>query len=366
MNVRSLAVIVAICCTTAAYAQDKNPEKGQATNAYKKVDNDVRLAALRSAQVWMPGDIASRNLRLGPQDPNGFEPEAVVKCDYVEEKQTGTPKFDCAITPDDKIRVKYGEANGEIYSEVASSRLLWALGFGVDRVYPVKIVCNGCPADPMKNHKKVEGTREFAAAVVERKLPGDDIELNKDSGWAWVELSFVDQTTGGAPLAQRDALKLLAAMIQHTDSKPQQQRLACLDKVHGMQPQKDGSCTHTFMMINDLGKTFGTTSMFNVDKKSAVNFEEWSKTPVWKDKAACVAQLSKSFTGSLEHPKISEGGRKFLSDLLAQLSDQQLRDLFEIARFRQRDPNASIDDWVRAFKQKRDEIAGASCTNPVL
>ena len=69
-------------------------------------------------------------------------------CDYVEEKQTGTPKFDCAISADDKIRVKYGEQNGEVYSEVAASRLLWALGFGADRVYPVKVVCNGCPGGP--------------------------------------------------------------------------------------------------------------------------------------------------------------------------------------------------------------------------
>lgn len=358
MKVRPVALIVAICCTTALHAQQKDP--------YKKVGNDVRLAALRYAQVWVPGNIASKNLRLGPQDASAFRPEAVVKCDYLEEKQTGTPKFDCAISPDDKIRVKYGEANGEIYSEVAASRLLWALGFGADSVYPVTVVCKGCPADPMKNYKKADGTREFAAAIVERKLPGDPIELHKDSGWAWVELSFVDQTSGGAPLAHRDALKLLAAMIQHTDSKPEQQRLVCLDKTHGMQPQTDGTCKHPFMMINDLGKTFGTTSMFNTDNKSAVNFEEWSSVPTWKGDEGCEAYLSKSFTGSLEHPKISEDGRKFLSGLLAQLSDQQLRDLFEVARFTKRDPNVSVEDWVRVFKQKRDEIGNRRCTNPVL
>ena len=358
MKVRHVALIVAFCCTTGLVAQKKDP--------YKNVDNDVRLAALRYAQLWMPGDVASRNLRLGPKDASGFAPEAVVECDYIEEKQSGTPKFDCAISPDDKIRVKYGEQNGEIYSEVAATRLLWALGFAADRVYPVRVVCKGCPADPMKDHKKAEGTREFAAAVVERKLPGDDIELRKDSGWAWVELTFVDQTGGGAPLAHRDALKLLAAMIQHTDNKPQQQRLLCVDRVEGLPAQKDGSCKHSLMMINDVGKTFGTASMFNEDKKSAVNLEEWSDTPMWKDKDACVAHLSKSFTGSLEHPQISEGGRKFLTGLLGQLTDRQLRDLFEVARFAKRDPTASVDDWVRVFKQKRDEIASASCTNPVL
>lgn len=358
MKARHIALIVAFCFTTALHAQKKDP--------YKKVDNDIRLGALRHAQVWMSGDIASKDIKVGPQDGNGFQPEAVVNCEYVEEKQTGTPKFDCALTPDDEIRVKYGEANGEIYSEVASSRLLWALGFGADRVYPVKVVCQGCPADPMKTAKKADGTREFAAAVVERKLAGDEIELRKDSGWAWVELNFVDQTSGGATLAQRDALKLLAAMIQHTDNKPQQQRLVCLDTVHGLPAQEDGACKHPFMMINDLGKTFGRATLTNADKKSAVNFEAWSTTPMWKDKEKCVAQLSKSFTGSLEHPKISEAGRKFLSDLLVQLTDQQLRDLFEVARFTKRDPKVSVDDWVRAFKQKRDEIASASCSNPVL
>ena len=355
MKTHVMVLAVAICCTAAVHAQKKDP--------YKKVDNDVRLEALRHAQVWMPGDIASRNIKSGPEDPSGFDPEEVVTCEYVEERQTGTPKFDCAITPDDTVRVKYGEQNGEVYSEVAASRLLWALGFGADRMYPVKVVCKGCPADPMKTPKKQDGTREFAAVAVERKLPGDPIELKKDSGWAWVELTFVDQASGGAPLAQRDALKLLAALMQHTDNKPQQQRLLCLDRVHGMQRQPDGKCAHPFMMINDLGKTFGQATLTNADKKSAVNFKAWSDTPVWKNDEGCVAQLSKSFTGSLEHPKISEEGRKFLAGLLSQLTDGQLRDLFEVARFTKRDPTVSVDDWVRVFKQKRDEISNRSCGN---
>ena len=112
MRVRLLTAVVAICCSTALQAQKKDP--------YKRVDNDVRLAALRQSQVWMPGDISSRDIRLGPQEKNGFKPGAVVNCEYVEEKHTGTPKFDCALGPDDTVRVKYGEANGEIYSEVAA------------------------------------------------------------------------------------------------------------------------------------------------------------------------------------------------------------------------------------------------------
>jgi hypothetical protein len=58
-----------------------------------------------------------------------------------------------------------------------------------------------------------------------------------------------------------------------------------------------------------------------------VNFDLWSKTPIWRDAAACVGHLSKSKTGTLGDPTISEAGRLFLSDLLLQLTDQQLHDV---------------------------------------
>ena len=93
----------------------------------------------------------------------------------------------------------------------------------------------------------------------------------------------------------------------------------------------------------------------------------WTQTPIWKDRAACVGHLSKSHTGTLGDPGISEAGRKFLADLLVQLSDQQLHDLFEVARVDQRaDSNGEVsavgvDDWVAAFKSKRNEIVTNHC-----
>jgi hypothetical protein len=90
--------------------------------------------------------------------------------------------------------------------------------------------------------------------------------------------------------------------------------------------------------------------------------------PIWKDTAACVGNLSKSYTGTLDNPKISEAGRQFLADLLVQLTDRQLHDLFEVARVDRRsrkpdgpEPPASVDEWVAAFKHKRDDIVGNRC-----
>ena len=45
-------------------------------------------------------------------------------------------------------KVKFGASNNEIYAEVASTRLMWALGFYADSWFPVFVTCNNCPADP--------------------------------------------------------------------------------------------------------------------------------------------------------------------------------------------------------------------------
>jgi hypothetical protein len=80
--------------------------------------------------------------------------------------------------------------------------------------------------------------------------------------------------------------------------------------------------------------------------------------------------MSKSFGGTLADPKISEAGRQFLADLLVQLTDEQLRDLFEVARVDRRsrkpgstEPAATLDEWVTAFKSKREEIVTTRCTS---
>ena len=89
--------------------------------------------------------------------------------------------------------------------------------------------------------------------------------------------------------------------------------------------------------------------------------------PVWTDRTGCVGNLAPSQSGSLENPLISEAGRKFLADLLVQLSDRQLHDLFEAARFSQR-KSASVraatsEQWVEAFKKKRDQVVNRSCSS---
>lgn len=361
MAIRTIALVVAICCTTLVRAaEDENP--------YKKLSNDQRIAAIRLAQVWTPIDTASLDLKSGPAGRGAFRFGETVTCTYLDKDSGGkTPKFWCAAAPGDEFKVKYGATNGEVYAEVAATRLLWALGFGSDAMYPVKVVCKGCTADPFrKNPKNHNGSHTFDPAVVERPAAGDEMSSNDHSGWAWVDLNSVDQTRGGAPLAHRDALKLLAVFMQHNDTKPEQQRLVCLDRVKESPARGDGPCAQPLMMLGDVGKTFGKANMMNKDNPGAVNLKAWAEADVWRGNEGCVGDMNQSFTGTLDRPVISEDGRKFLASLLSKLSDQQLRDLFEGAQFTRRDPSSTVDDWVRVFKQKRDEIANRHCANPAL
>ena len=321
----------------------------------KSIPAHDRAVAIGRASVWSKTDVETMDLRQGPQGKGAFAPMAAVTCKYKNVKLTGkSPKFSCDLGHDDVVKVKYGEDNGEVYGVVAASRLFWALGFGADRWYPVSVTCHGCPADPSKGGKATKTDTIFPVAAIERKFPGKTIESRPDEGWDWHELALVNERTGGAPLAHRDALELLAALVQHTDNKPEQQRIVC-------PPGDPGKpCAQPFMYVHDLGLTFGRATALNRNDVSGVNLEEWSKSSVWLDAKRCVAKLPQSLTGSLGDPAISEGGRKFLADLLARLSDQQVRDLFEVARFPQRS-KTPVDAWVAAFNAKRETISRTSC-----
>ena len=290
----------------------------------------ARLAAIRRAQVWKATDVASKNLKKGPGGADAFAPNALITCAYRDRDMSGrTPKFTCELEPGDEIKVKYGAENGEVYAEVAATRLLWALGFGADRVYPVRVACKGCSTDPHSRKGPTTDKVLFDPAAVERKMKGATMEVSSDSGWAWPELDEVRTAEGGAPQVQREALKLLAAFLQHGDNKPAQQRLVCVSTT---EEEGGAECREPWMIIQDLGVTFGRANLFNRGETGSVNFDAWSGTPVWTDAPSCIANLAPSQSGTLENPHVSDAGRKFLANLLMKLSDRQLRDLFETAR----------------------------------
>jgi hypothetical protein len=329
---------------------------------------ETRVHYVRRSQVWIGGDLErwlrhmrTLDLRAGPPGPGAFAPDELVGCAYrpppAHVPLGNTPKFSCRRLErdaDETFHVKYGEGNGEVYAEAAGTRLLWALGFPADRVYPVRVRCSGCAPDPWREREPRPGSSQtFAVAIVEREFPGVAIEEYPAQGWAWTELEAVDPAAGGAPRAHVDALKLLGAFVQHRDSKQDNQRLVCPDDAVVGAEAKGRTCRRPLMMIQDLGSVFGGQGLVFYTEK--MNVAEWERQPVWSDARRCVANIEEEHDarGGLVYPQIGEEGRRFLGRLLEALDDRQLAALFEVARGERR---GGVSRWVAAFRAKREEV----------
>jgi len=148
-------------------------------------DHESRASVLQRAQVWAPANIAARNLAEGPLGPGAFAPGETVRCTYVRKQLSGnSPKFACRRGADDEIKVKFGGTNGEVYAELLATRLLWALGFGADRMYRVTVICQGCPTE-FGGIQRPDGESRFSPALIERKIDGEEWDGEGGSGWAW-------------------------------------------------------------------------------------------------------------------------------------------------------------------------------------
>lgn len=316
----------------------------------------VRADALKRAKVWHPPGtpIPAADLAGNPPGRDTFATTEVIPCKFELKSSDGrTPKFQCIRPGGEVLKVKYGRNNPETFGEVAATRLVSALGFGADRMYVVGTVrCFGCPAFPYPKVEIFDALRadpsravDFEMAVIERRLPGLEIE----GGWAWPELSAIDAAAGGATRAEVDALRLLAVFLNNWDAKPVNQRLLCT----GSATSVPATCGEPLAYMQDLGQTFGPKS---------IDVEGWTRTPVWADPAACrVSMRDLPWQGaSFEDSAISEEGRLFLAALLRQLSAEQISGLFAGARFTEFFRNRAggdVDAWTRTFQSRVAQIA---------
>lgn len=225
-------VLLGAACATGRFGPSPSTNVPDGPHTLKNLSVGERAATLQRARVWQPIETPALDLAAGPSLPSAQRIGEDLVCTFAPPKKalTGnTPKFLCEVAPGDVVKVKYGANNGEVYAEIAATRLFWALGFKVDRMYSTRVSCRNCPDDPFaastrewRAGKRGDiGLRVFDPAAVERPLPGPTIEVPGFEGWAWPELDKVSPVVGGSPRAHVDALKLLAVFVQHSDSKPE-------------------------------------------------------------------------------------------------------------------------------------------------
>lgn len=204
VSLLALAVFGSACRSPAVRTGPVGPV--QTAPRLDEVTEPTRLGYIRQAQVWRPVDTARLDLKAGPQGRGSFPFDATVDCAYVHDAPLSgaTPKFKCRSGVEEH-KVKYGDDNGEVFAEVAASRLFWALGFGTDDIYPVRVTCRGCPVDPWlwKTSHRID-EREYRLATIERKFDGDALPPRTSRagpGASWIRSS----THGQAALRSRTA-----------------------------------------------------------------------------------------------------------------------------------------------------------------
>lgn len=284
---------------------------------------------------------------------------ATLPCRFLARPASGTSaKFECVLDGGEIVKVKYGR-NAEIHGETAATRLLRLLGYPADDVTIVpRIRCYGCPRFPFLTMTLLSaagataflepygydgGYTDFEWAAVERRFPAPAIETAGEAGWAWWEL---DHST--VPRGEMDAFRLLAMFMAHWDNKADNQRLVCLEPA-----ADDGRCERAGLMLQDVGATFGPPK---------VNLSRWRDTPLWADRRQCRISMQAMPRHGATFPdaEISEKGRVLLAGRLARLSDADVRDLFQSARFGAfhagTGDERDLAAWAAAFRHRVDQI----------
>jgi len=372
---------------------------------------DSRLTYLARATIWRePAALSPADVLQGPSGafPFTFEQATVaegVGCMFTQagrELGGNTPKFLCRTADGHDLRLKYWDVqshagNREVFSTIAASRLMWALGFDAVPALPMNVRCDGCPENP-ETGAGARRTRRYVAMVQAlRPTPVILSSHNVDQGWSWRELDAAIRSLPPGPARARqrtyfDALTLLGVFMQHGDRKPEQQRLHCAAAINTaagelrdlaggtttilVERPGASACSTSAISIVDAGSTFGGAGRLSSGTTAAMNLEAWQRKPVFRDagRPGCRGELTVSLKAGEEgepNPIISEEGRRFLLDQLHRLTPAHVRALFKAARVDQlgdathADGSTGaltvVDRWVAVFQDKVRQIDARRC-----
>lgn len=319
-------------------------------------------------------------------DRNGSD----AKYNYVLKKNGEPQKIKVKYIQPSVLNPRTGEMvekpNPEIFTEIVGTRLLWALGFGADRMFFVdKVHCYNCPPNPFHqpgyDTSPEANPRTFTTTALETKMSGTEILFaNKrvrgpiadekvrvaPEGWTFGEMLGLlpkDPQKRRERIIQSEALMLLSVVLQHSDSKTPNHRIMCVDGTK--EAEERGECDgRVVLYIQDIGVSFGQGMKRNgykiqVDK---LNYEGWKNKPVWDSPSQCESNMGIALDIAQMFKSTSEDGRQFLVKLLDGFTagpegKQRVVDLFRAGRVELfENGRVTAEQWADAFLNKVEQI----------
>jgi hypothetical protein len=308
-----LTLALLFSLSSAGLAQDKPKKK-------KEVPQGTPV-------LWRdPGDISTRDLLLGAGG-EAMKPD-ISDITFLKDEVGGYSAG---------FRVRDGAGNiwvaklgKEAQPETASSRFVWAVGYvsEIHYLFP----CVHIKGAPNKNVERCEG-QGFANVRFEARPKGIK---RQGAIWNWANNPF----TGTKELK---GLIVMMALLNNWDLKDDNNKL-----IHV--PGVDGAQGETHYIISDLGATFGKTGGFMSRSRNAP--KDYVKAKFIEGVEGGRVKFAYSGKNSELFKDITVADAKWIGDLLARLSDQQLTDAFRAGNF---DPE-EIQMLVPAMRARINQL----------
>ncbi len=325
------ALAVALVCvlgapglslTSPAFAKEKKDKKGKNGNA--------PLAKGTPAMWRDPGNIGGLDLYWGI----GSEAEAPkAPFTFVKEDVSGTnPKIRVTDANGATWNIKFDE---EVHSEVASSRIAWALGYMVEESYFVSSGKVTGVTGLGRAKKFVGADGSFRDGMFEKRP--EDIE-RRGEFWSWDSNPF----SGTKELS---GLAILAVMLNNWDAKSTNNNVLAI-------PEDDGTVKEWYL-VADWGGTFG--KMGGVFSHSKWDLDAYRKQGFLDGVSGSTLKLSYSGKGGRILGAVPVEHAKWFANMASQLTDDQLRQAFRAAGADQTETSG----FVTRIREKINELKSA-------
>lgn len=319
-----LAIVLVACATM-------EPPKG--ADAWRQVEGTPML--------WRdPGPIGNLDLYWGA---GSAERAPKPPFTFLSEDTTGTnPKVKVRDANNVEWSVKFAGADdhrNEVHSEIAATRLVWALGYMAEENYFVPSGKIDQVAGLKRAATVVGADGTFQKARFERKDPA---VKSTEYTWSFKANPFV----GSRELS---GLKILTAALHHWDLKH--------DNTAIVQLQRNGRLEAWFL-FSDLGSTFGKMEGMPrlISGRDRWNLEAYRAEPLVDRVSDGNVYLNHDGTASVE-PVPLEHARWFVS-LSSQLTPQQVQRAFEASGA----PEEERNGFSARFVEKLQELQKATAS----
>ncbi|HKO61864.1 MAG TPA: hypothetical protein VJV03_11950 [Pyrinomonadaceae bacterium] len=298
--------------------------------------------------LWRdPGDVTKRDLRYGP---GSAELAPVGPFTFGGEESTGaSPKFKVTDARGDTWVVKLGV---EAQAETVATRIIWSVGYFADEAYYLdRVEIKNLPK-LSRGQEFVEGKSIIRGARFEPKRKGIERGIN----WDWEENPFV-QTR------ELDGLKVLMVLLGNYDTRLANNKILTAT---------NGTTVEARYVATDVGATLGKVGGLGGkrSKNSLADFQsskfitgvengfvkfDYSTKP--KGMGAFASLFKPSYRSSQAKKEramktITVANARWMGSVLAQLSDDQLRDAFRAASY----DAATMEGFIKVIRARIAEL----------